>query len=69
MGDKRNKSESFSARKMGLKTDEITIEKAHRIRKKKQGKRRTIISKYLNYNQREKVTQIQRAETIGESNT
>ena len=34
MGGKRNKSESFSARKMGLETDEITIEKAHRIRKK-----------------------------------
>ena len=34
---------------------EITNERAHRIGKKEEGKRRTIIAKFLNYKQREKV--------------
>ena len=45
----------FLQEKMGLETDEITIERAHRIGKKEEGKRRTIIAKFLNYKQREKV--------------
>ena len=33
---------------LGLETDEITIERAHWIGKKEEGKRRTIIAKSLN---------------------
>ena len=40
---------------LGLETDKITIERAHKIGKKEEGKRRTIITKFLNYKQREKV--------------
>ena len=45
----------FLEEKLGLETDEITIERTHRIEKKEKGKRRTIIAKFLNYKQREKV--------------
>ena len=45
----------FEQEKLGLEPDEITIERAHRIGKKEEGKRRTIITKFLNYKQREKV--------------
>ena len=45
----------FLQEKLGLETDEITIERAHRIWKKEEGKRRTIIAKFLNYKQCEKV--------------
>ena len=45
----------FLQEKLDLETDEITIERAHRIGKKEEGKRRTIIAKFLNYKQREKV--------------
>ena len=45
----------FLQEELGLETDEITIERAHRIGKKEDGKRRTIIAKFLNYKQREKV--------------
>ena len=40
---------------LGLETDKISIERAHKIGKKEEGKRRTIITKLLNYKQREKV--------------
>ena len=49
------KAKVFLQEKLGLETDEITIERAHRIGKKEEGKRRTIIAKFLNYKQREKV--------------
>ena len=55
MGGKRNKSQSFSAKRLGLETDEIIIERAHWIRKKEGGERRTIIAKCLHYKQREKL--------------
>ena len=45
----------FLQEKLGLETDEITIERAHGIRKKKEGKRKTIMAKFLNYKQCEKV--------------
>ena len=40
---------------LGLETDKTSIERAHKIGKKEEGKRRTIITKLLNYKQREKV--------------
>ena len=49
------KAKVFLQEKLGLEADEITIQRAHRIGKKDKGKRRTIIAKYLNYKQREKV--------------
>ena len=45
----------FLQEKLGLKTGEITVERAHRIGKEEEGKRRTIIAKFLNYKQRGKV--------------
>ena len=45
----------FLQEKLGLENDEINTERAHRIRKKEEGKRRTIIAKFLNQKQREKV--------------
>ena len=45
---------AFLQEKLDLETNEINIERAHRIGKKKEGKR-TIIAKFLNYKQREKV--------------
>ena len=39
MVGKWNKSESFSARKTGLETDKITIERVHRIGKKEEWKK------------------------------
>ena len=36
----------FKQEKLGLETDEITIERAHRIGKKEEGKKRTIIAKF-----------------------
>ena len=45
----------FLQETLGLENDEITIERAHRIGKKEEGKRRTFIAKCLNYKQREKV--------------
>ena len=41
--------------KLGLETEGITIERARMIRKKEERKRRSIIAKYLNYNQHEKM--------------
>ena len=46
---------AFLQEKLGLETDEITIERTHRIGKKEERKRRTIIAKFLNYKQHEKV--------------
>ena len=40
---------------LGLETDEITIDRAHRVGKKEEGKRRTIVVIFLNYKQSEKV--------------
>ena len=40
-------------KKLGLEADEITIETAHRVGKKEEGKERTIMTKLLNYKQRE----------------
>ena len=53
--ESETKVKVFLQEKLGLETDEITIERAHRIRKKEEGKRRTIIAKFLNYKQRKKV--------------
>ena len=53
--ESKTKLEVFLQAKVGFKTDEITIESAHLIRKKKGKKRWTIIAKFLNYEQREKV--------------
>ena len=55
MGKSETKVKVFLQEKLGLKTEEITIERAHRIGKKEKGKRRFIIAKYLNYKQCEKV--------------
>ena len=53
--ESETKVKVFLQEKLGLETDEITIERVHRIGKKEEGKRRTIIAKFLNYKQREKV--------------
>ena len=45
----------FLQEKLGLETEDITIERVHRIRKKEKGKRKTIKAKLSNYKQREKV--------------
>ena len=45
----------FLQDKLGLETEEIIIERVHRIGKKEEEKRRTVIAKFLNYKQREKV--------------
>ena len=55
MGGIQNKSESFSEEKLDLETEEITLERAHRIEKKEEGKRKIIIATFLNYKQGEKV--------------
>ena len=47
------KEKVFLQEKLGLETDEITIERAHKIAKKEEGKRRTIIAKFLNYKHRQ----------------
>ena len=49
------KMKVFLQEKLGLETDELTIERAHRTGKKEEGRRRTIIAKFLNYKQHEKV--------------
>ena len=53
--ESETKVKVFLQEKLGLETDEITIERAHMIGKKEEGKRRTIIAKFLNYKQREKM--------------
>ena len=45
----------FLQEKLDLETNEITIERAHKIGKKEEGRRRTSMAKFLNYKQREKV--------------
>ena len=45
----------FVQEKLGLETDKLTIERAHRTGKKEEERRRTIIAKFLNYKQHEKV--------------
>ena len=45
----------FLPEKLGLETDKISIKRAYRIGKKDKGIRRTIIAKFLNYKQREKL--------------
>ena len=53
--ESETKVKVFLQEKLGLETHEITIERAHRIVKNKEGKRKTIIAKFLNYKQLEKV--------------
>ena len=53
--ESETKVKVFLQEKLGLETDEISIERAHMIGKKEEGKRRTIIAKFLNYKQREKM--------------
>lgn len=55
MGRKWDKGRSFPARKAGLESEEITIERANRIRQKEEGRKGTIFAKFLNCKQREKV--------------
>ena len=63
------KVEASLQEKLGLETDEITIETAHSIGKKEEGKRRTIMAKFLKLQAAwESVKQIQGAETMGRSN-
>ena len=45
----------FLQEKLDLETNEITIERARKIGKKEEGRRRTSMAKFLNYKQREKV--------------
>ena len=67
--ERETKVKVFLQEKLGLETDEITIERSHRIGNKKEGKRRTIIAKFLNYKQCEKVVKkMQGAEIMGGSN-
>ena len=51
----KTKVKVFLQEKLGLETDEVTIERAYRIGKKEEGKRRTIIANFLNYKQCERV--------------
>ena len=53
--ESETKVKVFLQEKLDLETAEITIERAHRIGKKEEVKRRTLIAKFLNYKQREKV--------------
>ena len=53
--ESEKKVKFFLQENLSLETDEITIERGHRVGKKEEGKRRTIIAKFLNYKQREKV--------------
>ena len=53
--EKQKKVKVFLQEKLGLATEEFTVERAHRIRKKEEGKNRTIIAKLLNYKHFEKV--------------
>ena len=53
--ESETKVKVFLQEKLGSETHEITIERAHRIVKNKEGKRKTIIAKFLNYKQLEKV--------------
>ena len=54
-GRKAKQKSKFFCKKARLETDEIIIERAHWIRKKEGGERRTIIAKCLHYKQREKL--------------
>ena len=53
--ESETKMKVFLQEKLGLETDEITIERVNRAGKKEGEKRRTIIAKFLNCKQREKV--------------
>ena len=53
--ESETKVKVFLQEKLGLETDEITIERVNRAGKKEGEKRRTIIAKFLNCKQREKV--------------
>ena len=55
MEESKTEVKVFLQEKLGLETEGITIERAHRTRKKKQGKGTAVIAKFLNYRQREKV--------------
>ena len=53
--EREQKGKFFCKKNCVLETDEITVERAHGISKKEEEKRRTIIAKFLNYKQREKL--------------
>ena len=53
--ESETKTKFFLQEKLGLETEGINIERARMIRKKDERKRRSIIAKYLNYNQHEKM--------------
>ena len=53
--ESETKTKIFLQEKLGLETEGINIERARMIRKKDERKRRSIIAKYLNYNQHEKM--------------
>ena len=53
--ESETKVKVFLEEKLGFQTDEITIDRTHRIGKKKREKKRTIVAKCLDYKQREKV--------------
>ena len=53
--EREQKGKFFCKKNCALETDEVTIGRAHRIGKKEEEKRRTIIAKFLNYKQREKL--------------
>ena len=53
--ESETKKKVFLQEKLGLETDEITTERAHRIGNKEERKRRTIITKFLNNKQHEKL--------------
>ena len=53
--ESETKMKVFLQEKLGLETDEITFDRVYRIGKKKEGKRRTITAKFLNYEHCEKV--------------
>ena len=46
--ESETKVKAFMQEKLGLETEEIIIDRPHRIGKKEKGKRRTIIAKFLN---------------------
>ena len=55
LGGKRNKSKSFSARKTGFRNWRNHYWESTWDQKEKRGKRKTIMAKFLNYKQCEKV--------------
>ena len=65
--ESKTKVKVFLQQKLGLGPEEITIKRAHRIEKKKERRRRTIIANFLNYKQREKLLSQYKELFMGES--